>query len=630
MRPADGAPAAVQRRTSGAPVGTVQLKSGRAIQRLPSGQAVQRSENPDGPPPANTVAPATSETTPETNVATPNPEEEKNARKQELQASAEPIEQAEDEEAATLNAEGTAINSFKSDSPDPILLKDNLIGLTRDYLNLTAADGQRKTDLLAEIKRVFGLLKTAMKRARGEHRVLVQRRVKFEKLLGEKAEGWSQTTECLNTMSATAKEMIAAEESKAAVDADQVDQTLVALPDEVKKRVGKALGSPTNIGFAGTVGTSFAAIKQVLDDGTITQRCVTLANFADKYLIPNLLTDGSQVMKIVLQKLQGETEQLALAKAIDDANKEPDEKKKRAILLTTAKFREKILAAEQQAPSVNAERTEEKRALTGNANAALEQGATVKGMDTKQVGQPIEVCTIEQLDFVAGSINPQGFPKFNRAEYQTKRLKADKIAYLISCDIRTTRPSYVEEGKTKEAAVDATSIVGGGTGITQDRSGGAVETQGAVDSEKLTLTQAEIDAAAEENFNYIEGKLENIVDPKNAWIKDANEAQAPLKAGISGTTARFVGTARLLGGSVDGAVTAMLGHLQKIEAHSFWEIVDAAGIGAGAGKYVPFSPNEAGLRSAADEFVTSETQIQLGTEDKAKALRKLLGEEATA
>jgi len=82
----------------------------------------------------------------------------------------------------------------------------------------------------------------------------------------------------------------------------------------------------------------------------------------------------------------------------------------------------------------------------------------------------------------------------------------------------------------------------------------------------------------------------------------------------------------MLGGTTHGAVVAMIGHLQAIEAHSFWEIVDGAGIGMAPGVYVPFAPNPGGMVAAGAEFVRTQSDIELGPGDHAEQQRALLGQ----
>ena len=62
------------------------------------------------------------------------------------------------------------------------------------------------------------------------------------------------------------------------------------------------------------------------------------------------------------------------------------------------------------------------------------------------------------------------------------------------------------------------------------------------------------------------------------------------------------------------------------EAHGFWGIVDGAGFPMEAGKYVPFTPNECGMKTAASEFVKANvTDVALGPADARDKEQILLG-----
>jgi len=588
----------------------------RAVQRLdPPNPAPNAAPTAATPPATQTNAPGNQATPPNANAnatapntapAPPDPAVERQARTQEVANVANPpIAQAPEDPPVTLNAQANGVQNMKSDSPDPVMLKDKVITLTQAFLALQNPEPAVKQAKLDEIKATFEQLRVAMKTARGEGQVLVDLRVQFEKYLGSKATGWIEGTSCIDNMVTTAKNMIAAEHAPAAAEGQSVDARLAALPPEKKAAIEEKIGSPVDIGFAGVVGQSFDRIIAALDAGSPVQRAQGLIGFADGYLLPGLLKGSGAVFtmaKNILAVIQPEIDLEALV----TQSASLDKKAKKALLLTSPVFRAKLLAAGGNAGANNQARADEK-------GSAMNPGANVEVMDTKIPEQPVEVCTEQQLDFIAGEIKPPkegeqaAYPNFQLGEYRNQQGAQAKAAYLISVGIKTTKP--------KGAAVDATSTVAGAQGITEPVPGAPAP----VDDSGL------VDAVAQENYAYIEGKLENIVDPKNKWIMNAADAQAPMKAGISGTTARFVGAAEMMGGSKYGATVVMLGHLQAIEAHSFWEIVDAAGIGMSAGKYLPFPPNESGMDTAADEFIAQNGYATLGPIDKNDAKKKLLG-----
>jgi hypothetical protein len=115
------------------------------------------------------------------------------------------------------------------------------------------------------------------------------------------------------------------------------------------------------------------------------------------------------------------------------------------------------------------------------------------------------------------------------------------------------------------------------------------------DSEDIALTEdegQEADALDAEFAPFIEGILANLVDEEHQFIKTARELEMPLKAGISGTTHRFMNQASMMGADLYGARSAILGHLVRINAHSFHEICSAARPHTEyqKGHYLPFRP----------------------------------------
>lgn len=86
-------------------------------------------------------------------------------------------------------------------------------------------------------------------------------------------------------------------------------------------------------------------------------------------------------------------------------------------------------------------------------------------------------------------------------------------------------------------------------------------------------------AAAKANGDvlpWVIGTVANVVDPSAGFIKTGAELSMPQKAGISGTTFRFMEAAELLGGKPMESRLAMIGALQVIDAHTIYEIASAA------------------------------------------------------
>lgn len=92
------------------------------------------------------------------------------------------------------------------------------------------------------------------------------------------------------------------------------------------------------------------------------------------------------------------------------------------------------------------------------------------------------------------------------------------------------------------------------------------------------LSQREIDAAGGPDgvLPWLTGTIANVVDPSAGFIKEGAEASLPQKAGISGTTFRFMEASALLGGNPKMARLAAIGALQMIDAHTIYEIAHAS------------------------------------------------------
>lgn len=92
------------------------------------------------------------------------------------------------------------------------------------------------------------------------------------------------------------------------------------------------------------------------------------------------------------------------------------------------------------------------------------------------------------------------------------------------------------------------------------------------------LSPREIEAAKANGgvLPWVVGTIANVVDPQAAFIQEGSKNSLPQKAGISGTTYRFMEAAMLLGGDPEKSRLAMLGALQVIDAHTVYEIASAA------------------------------------------------------
>ncbi len=147
-------------------------------------------------------------------------------------------------------------------------------------------------------------------------------------------------------------------------------------------------------------------------------------------------------------------------------------------------------------------------------------------------------------------------------------------------------------------AQNGTSLTGTGEGSALSRTSMTIEQAQAAG---IKLSPREL-AAAQQNGGVLPwnvGTIANMVDPSAPFITDATNAAMPLKAGISGTTFRFMSGADLLGADPAMARLAAMSQLIGIEAHSFHEIASAAqGFQTPATSYdssLPYTPASTGL-----------------------------------
>ncbi|MCA9564217.1 MAG: hypothetical protein KC561_12045, partial [Myxococcales bacterium] len=225
---------------------------------------------------------------------------------------------------------------------------------------------------------------------------------------------------------------------------------------------------------------------------------------------------------------------------------------------------------------------------------AFEAAKGDRGMDAKTAYEPIENLDKKALLWLAGTKGVAGIEDSMSEDQIIAKLKA--AGYTITGNL----------GHGQE--------MGGSSG------GGAA-------------SSLAIDALTAKGKPYLEGIRDNIVDPSHAWIFEAvNVLQMPLKAGISGTTHRFMSLAGVLGVGGSDARLAMLGHLQNIEAHSFHEICVAAmgfpNCEYTPGAYVPFSPiPEQQMITAAMETLKKDPEFAAavtGEKDRKLQAKRLL------
>ncbi len=90
-----------------------------------------------------------------------------------------------------------------------------------------------------------------------------------------------------------------------------------------------------------------------------------------------------------------------------------------------------------------------------------------------------------------------------------------------------------------------------------------------------------------DTISLLVGPKANRLNPDHVWVKYARALNMPLRSGVSGTTNRLLNTGTALGMSPVEVRLPVLGHLLKVEAHSYHEIMSAA-----ATHGAPYTPGD--------------------------------------
>jgi hypothetical protein len=318
-----------------------------------------------------------------------------------------------------------------------------------------------------------------------------------------------------------------------------VDDRLV----ELAQSCGKKLDS----GFAGAIGKEYDKIEAVLKGGgNLRERCLLAYNFQD---VLGAVAPTVTVAKLgeIFARVQGKAREVELLKERAGLTKPGDKKNTKA--------------------------------LFGSQNEV--------GNDAFNEGMK-EFAAAKRPDQVTG-------------KEMDDKLPAIPLAALPESDLRALARSHGISGwDKKDPGTLASELAAKRGDATSGRGEGNVLARSARKREESDVALSGQEGAAvsfrgEDFLPFIEGELANLVDERNAWIRRARELQMPIKAGISGTTHRFMNFAKTMGASSMPSVRlAMLGYLLPMNAHSFHEIMTASRGHAGctyeAGHYSPLDP----------------------------------------
>jgi hypothetical protein len=420
-------------------------------------------------------------------------------------------------------------------------------------------------------------LEKDMKFARGETdskdriKPVVAKRIKFEKKLGFEALRHKAAKGAVGGMADKAIKLMRMECAPIIDTAKKVDATLLkrdGVKDnpEFKKLVSKC-GMKLDSGFGGAVGTDFDDVIKVFESGgDVSVKVQHVVQFGE-ILAEKIFETGAEELKAILSKIgvQGAAiKEIIDRKAATADDETPSKGKFGKTVYGDMKGNREMKFAKKTKKDVN------------GSPADYE-------MDTKYPSLPLEILDRRGLDLWARKLN-------NAA-------KDLKISGPIKWDSKVTdqalqaaltaKNKEIEKKKpSKHAVKDGQAPGAEGSPMVRSTRNENDADMGLTDGEKAG------DGLGPGLAPFVEGVLANIVDEHHSFIKTARRLKMPLKAGISGTTHRFMNQASMMSAPLFGARSAILGHLIKINAHSFHEICTAAKgkVPYKRGEYLPFEP----------------------------------------
>jgi len=317
--------------------------------------------------------------------------------------------------------------------------------------------------------------------------------------------------------------------------------------DSLETKIGK-LGMDASSGLAGAVGSDPNTMLDVLANGNVRERAIALSKFNEMLAMDAVMPGGMD------------------------------------------RLRQTFGGDQQGGPAVQFGGDDLSRL---EAQMALFQGKAKNQAALEQLAQNPNNKDLQKAvvkDFLGANAMDSDHQGYAGAKGQDMDTKLPSL------------PAEVVQAAMGDRSVQAgTSLTGSGEGSALSRTTMTVEQAQAAG---IKLSPREI-AAAQANGGVLPwnvGTVANMVDPSAPFIADATQAAMPLKAGISGTTFRFLGGAEVLGADPAMARLAAMSQLIGIEAHSFHEIASAAqGFQSTGSMYdpsMPYTPASTGLSDA--------------------------------
>ena len=426
-------------------------------------------------------------------------------------------------------------------------------GLTKSYL------AAKDPATLAKIRTLLTKLKTDVEFARGEideagkKKEIVAKRKDFENKLGHAALRHKAAKDSVGGMAVKAIKLMKLKADPLLKNAAEIDAKLLkrdGMKDNAEfQKLVSSTGMSLSSGFGGAIGKDFDKVVKVFQSGgDLSVKIQHVINFGG-ILAEEVYATGNDDLKKILGKIG--VKESAIKAVIDRkaATGDGGDKKHKALYGDMAGNDDMKYA---KTTKVNGEKYE---------------------MDMKFPSVPLEILKRAELELYARKLEIPYDDTMSDADIRAALLPKQK-------ELKATAEKPWEHA-TPGAAPGAESSP-------------LVRSTRSANDADIALTEGEkkADGLGDNLAPFIEGILANLVDEKHIFIDTARQLEMPLKAGISGTTHRFMNQAAMMSAPLHGARAGILGHLVKINAHSFHEVCSAAQgqVPYVKGKYLPFKP----------------------------------------
>lgn len=402
--------------------------------------------------------------------------------------------------------------------------------LTKEFVVLkkketrTPEEDKRIAAIVADVKSQLALLRAEMEKTQGADPELMKLRLEFEQKLGAKASSDGRATAMADTFCKQSWALCKAYATKTTATAEEYTAAMTKLAEGV--------GKPLDAGFFGAVGNTVKDIENCVNSGDFRQKYLVGYNFQDVWG-PRVFEQDEAWLRTVLAEANGKLAEIK-AKPIDV---EKTVGRRKTVEETGAPKTTKGLLGSGKEMHADGYDNEDFRAAKFTSK---DDG--LKGMDDKLASVPLEVLTDEQLRFFC-----------RQRKLDESGSHDELVARLNKAGVYETGVGPSNPMARSQIRKDDPTLAAGG------------EEKGTGPGDATVYHQ------------FLQGNLANIVDEKHWWVKGARSLTMPIKAGVSGTTQRYMQFAATVGAQPMNHVRLMLlGALIPTHAHSFHEIMTSA------------------------------------------------------